>query len=84
MSDVIPASIHTAFMRAHFRQALAFGSAHTSGASTRKRAYVVEAWDWFEMLLQHEKAYGRLEDAAWAVMLKGLVAYAELRTTFCN
>lgn len=76
MSEVIPASVHTAFLRSHFRQALAYGSSNTSGASTRKRALVVEAWDWFEMLLQHEKAYGRLEDSAWAVMLKGLIAYA--------
>ena len=74
MSEMIPASVHTAFLRTHFRQALAYGSANTSGATTRKKAYVSDAWEWFEMLLQHEKSYGRLEDAAWAVMLKGLVA----------
>ena len=74
MSDVIPASVHTAYLRTHFRQALAYGSANTSGAMTRKRAYVSDAWEWFEMLIKNERSYGRLEDSAWAVMLKGLVA----------
>jgi hypothetical protein len=75
LSDIVPVSVHTAFLRTMFRQALVHGSnIHGRGFQTRKKAYASEAWEWFEMLLREEKIHGRLEDAAWAVMLKGLVA----------
>lgn len=73
-SELVPVGIHTTFLRAFFRQALVHGSANSKGGVARKRMYVSEAWEWLDMLLKNERLYGRVEDAAWAVMFKGSVA----------
>jgi DNA-directed RNA polymerase len=74
--DVVPVAIHTQFLRAFFRQAVVQQNTNyvTRGAWLSKKALVSEAWEWFEMLLNDEQNYGQLDDGAWAVMLKGLVA----------
>lgn len=74
LSDVVPPSTHTGLLRAIFRQALAHGQGLPANKAFRMRAYVSEAWEWFEMLLNEEHIHGRIDDAAWAVMFKGLVA----------
>lgn len=74
-SDIVPAAVHAQFLRAYFRQAIVQDSAKLAkGSQLKKRAAVSQAWEWFEMLLAKESTFGRLEDSAWAVMLKGLVA----------
>ena len=74
-SDVVPVSVHAQFLRAYFRQAIVHDNASLSKVNKLKKlAAVSQAWEWFEMLLNEEGTYGRLDDAAWAIMLKGLVA----------
>lgn len=74
-SDVVPASIHPQFLRAYFRQAIVLDNASPSKVNRLKKlAAVSQAWEWFGMLLNEEGTYGRLDDGAWAIMLKGLVA----------
>lgn len=75
LPDLLPAHIHTQYLRAILRQAIVVDQAKTDrGGKYKKRVLVSEAWARFEMLLNDEALYGRLEDAAWAVMFKGLVA----------
>lgn len=72
--DVMPMTLHAAFLRSFFRQAIVYSEGKRKGSSARRKAFVSEAWEWFEMLLRDERLYGRLDTAAWAVMFKGLVA----------
>lgn len=74
-TDVVPTSVHAQFLRAFFRQAIVQDNAVTSKLrKLRKNAAVSQAWEWFEMLLNDETIYGQLDDTAWAVMFKGLIA----------
>lgn len=45
-----------------------------TGYILKKKASVAQAWEWFDMVLQNERQYGRMDDSAWAVMFKGMVA----------
>lgn len=74
-SDVVPVAVHAQFLRAYFRQAIVQDSAKLAkGSQLKKKAAVSQAWEWFEMLLAEEGTFGKLDDSAWAVMFKGLVA----------
>lgn len=74
-SDIVPTSVHAQFLRAFFRQAIVHENAVlTKHRKMKKNAAVSQAWEWFNMLLNDESTYGQLDDTAWAIMFKGLIA----------
>ena len=75
MGDVVPASIHVAFLQAFFRSALAkseFLSMETE---------VNEAWAWFDMLVKQGDEVGHPQAGAFATMIKGAIVCARFPYT---
>lgn len=69
LSDIVPPSIHVAFLQAFFRSALA------KKAYSPMETEISEAWAWFDMLVKQGDQIGSPQAGAFATMIKGAIVY---------